>query len=181
MSDAPEEEHPLDPGERRMPPVRTGDERTMLTAMLDWYREGVVLKVEGIGAEVAAASPLPSSTSIAGLVKHLALVEDGWFTQHFAGHPEPEVWADIDWDADPDWEFHSAQTDDIRDLVATYQQACERSRAITAAHELDDLATSPSKRQFNLRWALVHLLEETARHLGHMDILREQLDGTTGE
>lgn len=180
MSDA-ENEEPLDPGERRMPPVRTSDERTMLTAMLDWYREGVVLKVEGISADAAAASPLPSETSIAGLVKHLALVEDGWFTLHFAGQPQPDVWPEIDWDADPNWEFHSAQSEDMSDLVELYRGACERSRRVTEAHELDDLSQGTERRPFNLRWALVHLLEETARHLGHMDILREQLDGTTGE
>lgn len=180
MSDAQDEE-PLDPGERRMPPVRTSDERTMLTEMLDWYREGVILKVEDISAEDAAASPLPSDTSIAGLVKHLALVEDGWFTVHFAGLPEPDVWPEIDWEADPNWEFHSARSQPMSDLVELYRGACERSRHVTAEHDLDDLARSPRRRPFTLRWALVHLLEETARHLGHMDILREQLDGTTGE
>ena len=164
-----------------MPPVRSSDERTMLTAMLDWYREGVVLKVEGISAEHAAASPLPSETSLAGLVKHLALVEDGWFTVHFRGEPEPDVWPEIDWEADPNWEFHSAQAEPMADLVELYRGACDRSRQITAQHDLDDVSKAHKRAPFTLRWALVHLLEETARHLGHMDILREQLDGTTGE
>lgn len=84
---------PVDTGEREMPPVRAAAEREALTGMLDWYRDGVLLKVEGLAPHLAAASPLRSGTTIAGLVKHLALVEDSWFTHRFAGRPEPEPWA----------------------------------------------------------------------------------------
>lgn len=180
-AERPDEPGPVDTGERRMPPVRTADERTMLTAMLDWYREGVVRKVDGLAAHHASATPLQSATSIAGLVKHLAVVEDAWFTERFAGEPMPEPWQGVDWTADPDWEFRTARDEPLAELVALYQAACERSRAITEAHELDDLAAQPGRADFTLRWALVHLLEETARHLGHLDVLREHLDGTTGE
>jgi catechol 2,3-dioxygenase-like lactoylglutathione lyase family enzyme len=176
-----DEPEPVDTGERVMPPVHAADERTMLTGMLDWYREGVLLKVDGVSPEHAAAMPLRSSTSIAGLVKHLALVEDSWFTDRFAGRDEPEPWASADWDADPDWEFHSAVEEPLADSVALYQAACARSRAIAAEHGLDDVAAETSRRMFTLRYALLHLLEETARHLGHLDLLREHLDGTTGE
>lgn len=177
-TDQPE---PVDTGERLMPPISTSDERTMLTAMLDWYREGVVLKVAGLSAHHARAQAVRSGTTIAGLVKHLALVEDSWFTNRFAGQPDPAPWQDVDWDADPDWEFHSAADDRLEDLVVLYQEACDRSRAVAAAHALDDVGVDTSRREFTLRWAILHLLEETARHLGHLDVLREHLDGTTGE
>jgi uncharacterized damage-inducible protein DinB len=172
-----------DTGERPLPPIREADERTTLVGMLDWYRDGVVSKVRGVSQEVAARAPMRSSTSIAGLVKHLALVEDSWFTVRLAGHEEPAVWAEADFDVDPDWEFHSAVDEPIDDLLALYAEACARSRAITDAHDLDHLTTGddPLVRPFTLRYLLVHMIEETARHLGHLDVLRELLDGTTGE
>ena len=157
------------------------DERSMLTQLLDWYREGVVRKVRGLAPHLARAVPGPSATSVAGLVKHLALVEDSWFHERFAGHPPLPEWADVDWDADPDWEFHTALDDDLDDLIRGYEAACERSRAAASGHELDEVAADTRRRVFTLRFALVHLLEETARHLGQLDILREHLDGQRGE
>ncbi|MBX3287127.1 MAG: DUF664 domain-containing protein [Actinobacteria bacterium] len=138
-------------------------------------------KVADLPDRVVHAVPGPSSTSIAGLVKHLALVEDSWFTHRFAGRAEPEPWASADWDADPDWEFHSAAEDPIDDLVDLYRAACDRSRAVATAAALDDLGVDRARAEFTLRFALVHLLEETARHLGHVDVLVELLTGTTGE
>jgi hypothetical protein len=173
---------PRDTGEREYPPIHTGDERSVLEGMLDWYREGVIVKVADLAPADARRSPVRSGTTIAGLVKHLALVEDSWFTHRFAGLPEPEPWASAPWDDDRDWEFHSAVDDDLADVVALYRAACERSRSVAAGRDLDDLAAVEARgRPFRLRFALVHLIEETARHLGHLDILREALDGTTGE
>lgn len=173
---------PVDTGERAFPhAVHAADERTTLTQLLDWYREGVVGKVRGLAPHLARAVPGTSDTSVAGLVKHLALVEDSWFHERFAGHPVRVEWAGVDWEADRDWEFHSALDDELDDLIRLYEQACERSRAVTAAHELDEIGADTSRREFTLRFALVHLLEETARHLGHLDVLRELLDGQTGE
>ncbi len=180
----PNEPEPVDTGERATPPgIRTSDERTMLIGMLDWYRAGVLNKVAGAAQDVVAARPGRSETSIGGVLKHLAAVEDGWFTIVFAGQPAPAPWDAIDWDSDPNWEWRTGGEDPLADTVALYEAACARSRAVTAAHSLDDIgADTETKREpFTLRWVLVHLLEETARHLGHMDILREQLDGTTGE
>ncbi len=170
-----------DTGARPQPPIHTADERTMLTAMLDWYRQGVLHKVDGVSPADARAQPGRSPTSIAGVVKHLALVEDGWFTESFAGAPTPEPWVGVDWDEDPDWEFHSALDEALDDLVGHYRAACERSRAVTAEHDLDDTGADTSRRAFTLRFVLVHMIEETARHLGHLDLLREHLDGTTGD
>jgi predicted enzyme related to lactoylglutathione lyase len=169
-------------GLRRFPPVRDGDERSMLLAMLDWYREGVLRKVEWLDPRHTGARPLRSTMTIGGLVKHLALVEDGWFTEHFADRPQPEPWASAPWDDDGDWEITTGAADPLETSVALYRAAIERSRAVCAGRSLDDPAAGPAHgREFNLRFAIVHLLEETARHLGHLDLLREQLDGTTGE
>lgn len=159
---------------------RTEGEGEMLAAMLDWSRDTVLRKVKGTSPACASAVPFSSASSIAGIVKHLALVEDSWFTERFAGRPTPEPWVGIDWDADPDWEFHSATSEPPNDLIAQYQAACERSRAVTAEHDLDDLAADTSRPPFNLRFVLLHMLEETARHAGHLDVLREHLDGTIG-
>ena len=170
-------------GERRMPEVATTGEREMLESLLDWYREGVILKVRDLSDELAVGRPGPSGTTLAGLVKHLALVEDSWFTERFAGFEEPEPWAGVDWDADPDWEFTTARHEPLSVNVQRYRAACDRSRKIAADADLDDLCANAESvgRPFTLRWVYVHMLEETARHLGHMDILRELADGATGE
>lgn len=180
-AERPEEPAPVSRGERPSPSLRTADERTMLTEMLEWYREGVLAKVVGLAQHHAVATPLRSASSIAGIVKHLALVEDHWFTVGFDGQPDLQPWASVDWDADPDWEFHSALDEPIDRTVALYERACERSRVVTDAHALDDVGADASRGEFSLRWMLLHLIEETSRHLGHLDVLRELLDGTTGE
>ena len=172
----------VDRGEQELPAgIHTASEHEMLSGMLDWYRAAVVRKVDGISPATARTTPVRSGTTIAGLLKHLALVEDSWFDDRFAGSPEPEPWASAPWDDDRDWEFHSAVDDRMDELVALYETSCDRSRRAAAGHDLDDRATNAPRRAFNLRFAYVHLIEETARHLGHMDILREYLDGSTGE
>lgn len=170
-----------DTGERPFPPVRTTGERDLLEGMLDWYRTGVEQKVAGLAQDLAVATPLASPTSVAGLVKHLALVEDSWIWVRFAGNPDPDWVAGVDWDADPDWEFHTVADEPLELQVQRYRAACDRSRSVVAAHDLDDRAAQDWGTPFTLRFALAHLLEETARHLGHLDVLRELLDGTTGE
>ena len=168
---------PVDTGIRRML-ERTADERTMLTAMLDWYRDGVVHKVAGLRDDLAGVQPFRTETSIGGLVKHLAIVEDGWFTRSFAGHDNP--WGHVDWDNDPNWEFRTGAEEPLAASIALYEAACERSRAVTAAHQLDDLGADTGRLPFSLRFVLLHLIEETARHLGHLDLIREAIDGQTG-
>jgi uncharacterized damage-inducible protein DinB len=131
------------------------------------------------------AATLPtSSLTIAGLVKHLTLVEDKWFTERFGGLGAGQ-WQGIDWDGDPDWEFRSAADDEPEELLGWYRAACARSRAVAdAAASLDDRSVEVDPRAgtpFTLRWVLLHMLEETARHIGHLDLLRELADGTTGE
>ena len=172
---------PADTGHREFPPTRTSSERTQVESLLEWYRAGVERKVAGVSQEVATTRPLASDTSIAGLVKHLAMVEDTWFGVRFAGEAPADWYAGTDWDADPDWEFDSAEHEPIELQLERYRAACDRARSIAAAADLEDAAVNDEGRPFVLRFILLHLLEETARHLGHLDVLRELLDGTRGE
>ena len=169
----------------RTDPPDSGSERDLLTAFLDFQRATVLLKTEGLTAEQLAVT-LPTSTlTLAGLLNHLALVEDSWFPVRFAGQPDSPLWADVDWDADPDFEFRTATDVAPEELRARYAEACDRSRAVVAATpSLDDLSVGTSSRtgnRWDLRWVLLHMIEETARHAGHADLLREAIDGTTGE
>ena len=169
----------------RTDPPDSGSERDLLLGFLDHQRETVLLKTEGLGAEQLAAAIPPSSLTLAGLLNHLALVEDSWFPVRFAGRPEDDLWAGVDWDADPDHEFRTAIGVAPDVLRARYADACARSREVVAVTaSLDELSVGTSTRtgnRWNLRWVLLHMIEETARHAGHADLLREAIDGVTGE
>ncbi|MGZ4758076.1 MAG: mycothiol transferase, partial [Acidimicrobiales bacterium] len=123
--------------------------------------------------------------TLAGLIKHLALVEDTWFVERMDGRPRPEPWLSAPFDDDPDWDFHSATDDTPDELLALYRAACDRSRAVVAGHDdLGALSVAQGRGDeghFSLRWILLHMIEETARHNGHADLLRESIDGLTGE
>jgi uncharacterized damage-inducible protein DinB len=168
----------------RQDPVDVGDERTQLTQFLDWLRATILMKVDGLDREQMSMTTAASDLTLAGLLKHLAVVEDGWFRRALLGEP-PAAWY-RDFVDDPDWDFRTAADDDPRALVARYQQACERSReAVASMASLDDLTAevpgSDGSHRFNVRWVLLHMIEETARHAGHADLLREAIDGATGE
>jgi uncharacterized damage-inducible protein DinB len=169
----------------RQDPALAADERTMLAQFLDFHRATLLWKVEGLNHEQLNATTAASDLTLAGLLKHLALVEDDWFQRVLLGAELPAPWNAVDWDADRDWDFHSAVDDQPADLVALYQQACARSReAIAAVSSLDDLSVKTSRstgERFSARWIMVHMIEETARHNGHADFLREAIDGMTGE
>lgn len=169
--------------ERREPDL-IADESTLLGQFLDYYRATVVRKVEGLTKEQLAQRIEPSTLTLAGLVKHLALVEDSWFQERLLGAEPGEPWAGVDWDATPDWDFDTALDDEPADLVALYEAACERSRAAVASvGDLDAVMVTPNRRgeRMSLRWILLHMIEETARHAGHADLLRETVDGVTGD
>jgi uncharacterized damage-inducible protein DinB len=168
----------------RTDPDTKGDELTLLSQFLDYHRATLVWKVSGLDRQQLGTRLEPSALTLAGLVKHMALVEDSWFGQVLLGRDEGEPWASVDWDDDPDWEFRTAVDDDPDALLALYTDACERSRAAVAeVGDLDRLAAKRSRsgEQFNLRWIMLHMIEETARHNGHADLLRESIDGATGE
>ena len=171
----------------RTDPDLVGDELALLTQYLDYHRATLAQKASGLTREQLATRVGPSSLTLAGLVKHAALNEDHWFGVILLDRPQAEPWASAPWDDDPDWEFHTAVDDDPAELLAIYAETCERSRAnvaeAAAAGGLDWLSAPHPRRgeQFSLRWILLHMLEETARHNGHADLLREAADGTVGE
>ena len=165
--------------DRDHPHVRTEPEKDMLVALLDWVREGVVLKSAGLTDEQAGRRLVVSDSTIVGIIKHLAFAEDIWFTERFANEGYPEPFASAPFDDDPDWEFNSATSDGLEATVALYADSCARSRDVTVRFDLDDLGHH-GRMPFTLRFALNHMITETARHLGHIDILREQIDGGVG-
>ena len=163
------------------PRVRPGHalgERETLTAFLDSQRETMLLKVEGLTREQLVTRHVGSKTTLLGLIKHLIDVERWWFSDVFAGMTDLEY----SWEANGvfDSEFDIDEADDVSLLLALYRAECTRSRSVTAAAtSLDQVATRPD-RDHSLRWILVHMIEETARHAGHADILRELTDGSVG-
>jgi uncharacterized damage-inducible protein DinB len=168
----------------RVDPPETGTELEQLTAYLDYQRATMLVKAEGLSREQLAQTHPPSTLTIGGLLNHLALVEDSWFRVRFAGLPDDELWAGHDWDADPDYELRTAAEVEPDELRRRYETACARSReVVAAARDLDQLSVVPrgNGATFQLRWVLLHLIEETARHAGHADLLREAIDGTVGE
>lgn len=170
----------------RPEPDLRADERTSLCQFLDAQRATMLRLVDGLTPEGQRATVGPSELTLGGLLKHLALVEDAWFVETFRGEPMPEPWAAIDWDTDPDWEFRTGATDELSGVRDLYVGAVDRARSITdAATSLDALSVGTSRReategeQFSLRWILLHMIEETSRHLGHADLLRQAVDGAT--
>jgi uncharacterized damage-inducible protein DinB len=151
--------------------VATAAERPMLEKWLDVCRGAVVEKISGLSEEDIRRRLVPSLTTVGAVVKHLRWVESGWFHEllgarsgdHRRAHPR-------------DWEFTVQPDDTVASLVAAYQDACARSREVAAAHSLDDVVPHFSMGSVSLRWIFVHLIEETARHAGHLDILREQIE-----
>ena len=167
-----------------MPENPTGTELEQLSDFLDTQRDILLRKAEGLTHEQLGQPHPPSTLTLAGLLHHGALNEDWWFRVRFAGLPQDELWADVDFDADPDWEFRTAVDLDAAELRRRYQDACERSRAVVASAAGPDAvaaATFGDGKSFNLRWVLLHMIEETARHAGHADLIRESIDGATGE
>jgi uncharacterized damage-inducible protein DinB len=168
----------------RSEPDPTGPELLQLGRFLDFQRETVLLKTEGLTREQLAQALPPSRLTLAGLLNHLALVEDWWFRVRFLGLPQQEPWAGVDWDADPDWEFRTALELEPEALRQRYRDACAGSRAaVEQAGDLDRLSVraKPDGRRWDLRYVLLHMIEETARHAGHADLLREAIDGTVGQ
>ncbi|OZM74505.1 mini-circle protein [Amycolatopsis antarctica] len=163
---------------RTDPPMSAG-EREQLTSFLDFLRETVVLKCSGLTDAQARSAHVPSElTTIAGLLGHLTYVERYWF--HVVLHGGEDIWKER-LAADPDAEFRAAMTTPVTELIAGYQAQCASSRRIAEPLDLAGEVTFCGEGRINLRWVVTHMIEETARHLGHLDLLRELTDGTTGE
>jgi uncharacterized damage-inducible protein DinB len=147
----------------------------MLGGWLDWQRATVRLKCVGLSDEQARLAPLPSSPrmTVATVVAHLRWVELAWFEVSFLGQRELAI--------DDPLELEDPPSASLERLLSEYETQCARSNEIVAATQLDDLeAWAPAGLELvSLRWIVTHLIEETARHLGHLDALRELIDGTT--
>jgi uncharacterized damage-inducible protein DinB len=155
--------------------VSTSGERQVLEAFLDLYRNILKRKLAGLSDQQIRRRHVPSQTTLGGLVKHLAAVEREWFQVVLAGRPEDGPGAPP---SDVGWTLSSDDT--AGSLLAGYERACAASRRIASGFSLDDRVPHPRMGQVSLRWIYVHMIEESARHAGHADILREQTDGATG-
>ncbi len=171
---------------RPLPP-EAADETTTLLGFLDWQRATLAWKCHGLDAAGLRATLPPSTMTLGGMLKHLALVEDSWFSRWLFGRDYSAPWNGVDWKADPDWEWRTAADDGPEQLLTLWDDAVERSRAWTAEAladgGLDRLAERTGTDGFrpSLRWIVVHMIEEYARHNGHADLIRESVDGLTGE
>jgi uncharacterized damage-inducible protein DinB len=165
----------------RPEPPFAADEKTMLLAYLDFHRATLAWKCENLTPEQLAARAVPTSTlSLLGLVRHLAEVERGWFDK-VVGASRPSIY----WtEAEPDLDFDGASADAevVSQAFADWQAEIEFGRDVAARTPLDATFVDPRRSDaISLRWLLVHLIEEYARHNGHADLLREAIDGSTGE
>ncbi|WP_433263085.1 DinB family protein [Micromonospora vinacea] len=157
--------------------ARTGDERAVLTSFLDFHRAVLLRKLRGLSDADARRQLVPSATTLVGLVKHLTLVERNWFPTLLA--PEPgDVYLTSEEDAVASFTLDDQET--VVGLTEAYERACARSREVAASVDLDHVVPHPQLGEVSVRWILVHMIEETARHAGHADILRELTDGECG-
>ncbi|MEU5520087.1 DinB family protein [Streptomyces sp. NPDC093250] len=166
----------------RTEPAVDADERTMLEGWLDYHRSTLAQKCEGLTDEqLRTASVPPSELSLMGLVRHMAEVERNWFRRALADEDARPLYYS---EADPDGEFHMTEADTWKEAYATWQAEIEAARRNAAAFALDDPSRGRSRSgddRHSLRWIYTHMIEEYARHNGHADLIRERLDGATGD
>ncbi|MET8977214.1 DinB family protein [Streptomyces sp. NPDC004539] len=167
---------------QRTEPAQDASERDMVEGWLEYHRQTLAWKCEGLSDEqLRTAAVAPSELSLMGLVRHMAEVERGWFRRTLAGGAEGPIYYS---DADPDGEFHLTEKDTWAEAYATWQGEIEAAREHAARFALDDLSEGKGRstgEPFSLRWIYTHMIEEYARHNGHADLLRERIDGATGE
>jgi uncharacterized damage-inducible protein DinB len=157
------------------------DERNSLEGFLDYHRQTLAWKCAGLtDDQLRQRGVSPSALSLLGLVRHMTEVERGWFGNTFAHRDLPPLYY-----SEPDNEngdFDDLDSPGVAEVFAAWQTACAESRKIVAnAGSLDDLTVRGNGSNVTLRWIILHMLEEYARHNGHADLLREQVDGATGE
>jgi uncharacterized damage-inducible protein DinB len=155
------------------------DERWTLEGALDWYRAVVEHKVQGLESKEAKRIMTPTGLSLLGVIQHLGWVERAWFREVFTG----EEVESIDSEADNSAEFAVDPDSTAESILEFYREEVERARKIVGGSSLETLSarTTSFGERVSLRWILVHMLEETARHAGHMDLMREAIDGRTGD
>lgn len=159
-------------------PPNAGDERETLDGWLDFHRATLLWKCEGLTDDQLRLRSVPPSTlSLIGLVRHMAEVERGWFADHF-GLDATRIYCTDD---NPDADFDDAATADAAADLATFRSEVARYREAAKSFTLDSTETTAAGRQISLRWIYTHMIEEYARHNGHADLLRECIDGRTGD
>jgi uncharacterized damage-inducible protein DinB len=167
--------------ERTDPPLR-GDEKETLVSYLDYHRATLLLKCEGLKAEQLRAHAVPTSNlTLLGMLRHLVEVEVHWFRNIFKGEENRPIYFS---DERPNDDLDDLSGADPQEVLERFLRECDASREIVQRSSLDDLSRKESRRgdgHFSMRWILVHMIEEYARHNGHADLLREAIDGTTGE
>ncbi|WP_371606603.1 DinB family protein [Streptomyces sp. NBC_01213] len=167
--------------DERSAPALDAAERTMLEGWLDYHRATLAMKCAGLtDAQLREASVPPSEFTLLGLVRHLAENERGWFREVLAGEEVPPIYGT---DEDPDGEFHPTEEDTWEEARTTWEAEIEVARANAAKFGLDGLSVGVGRagKPFTLRWIYTHMIEEYARHNGHADLVRERIDGATGE
>ena len=157
--------------------VLTGTEKDIMQVSMDRHRDAILWKVEGLNDEQLRTSPVPSGSTILGLVKHLAAVEYGWFCETFGVETEPLPFDENDEDAD----LRVEPGESTEEILAFYARARAAADEVIATRDLDTHGRAWEGDAVSLRWVLVHMIEETARHAGHIDVLRELIDGKTGD
>jgi uncharacterized damage-inducible protein DinB len=171
----------------RPKPPNAGDEAATLVGFLEFQRATFAWKTAGLDATGLQTKVAASSMTLGGMIKHLALVEEYWFSEWLEGRDAGPPWDSVDWDADRDWEWHSAAQDTPEHLRTLWadEVALARTNVAKALADggLGQLAkrTEPDGEAPSLRWILCHMIEEYARHNGHADLIREAVDGQTGE
>jgi uncharacterized damage-inducible protein DinB len=176
----------IDEQGRREPPV-AADETATLLGFLDYQRATFAWKCSRLDAAGLRATVGASTMTLGGMLKHLALVEDNWFSYYLHGRDRLSPWNAVDWKADPDWEWHSAAGDAPEQLMTLWQDAAARSHSLVEQALTEDGLGQPARRTWpdgrapSLRWIVCHMIEEYARHNGHADLIRESVDGQTGE
>ncbi|MBA2531581.1 MAG: DinB family protein [Nocardioidaceae bacterium] len=166
-----------EPADRVKPPY-VADERTTLDGWLDFHRRTLLWKCEGLTDDQLRSRPVPPSTlSLIGLVRHMAEVERGWFADHF-GMDDATLYCT---EEAPAADFDDIDSADIAADLATLRAEIDTYREAATAFNLDHIETTADGRQFGLRWVYTHMIEEYARHNGHADMLREAIDGATGD
>ena len=161
----------------RPEPPHAGPEKETLAVFLDWQRATVLWKLEGLSDEDLRRPMTASGLTMLGVVKHLAHVEHWWFQADFLNRESQFPWTD----EDPDADFRIEPTETTDQILSLYQEETEEARRIVKASSLDDLAQHEKRGGYSLRWIIIHMIEETARHNGHLDLMREAIDGVTGE
>jgi len=155
----------------------TGGEKESLHASLRRHRDAVTWKLEGLDDEQLRREMTPSGTSLLGMVKHLAAVEYGWFCHTFGRETEPLPLVDDD----PMADMRAGPDETTDDILAFYARAQAAADQVIDELDVEHIGTSWAGEQVSMRWVLIHMVEETARHAGHVDILRELIDGAAGD